>query len=151
MAQDIYGALRADHERVRELLDAVLESREDIDQRFAELQLEYTAHERAEERAFYEPLLRPTATREAVLEGFAEHHESDLVMRELASVPNVYEEHWHAQAETLKEMVEHHIDEEEREIFPAARQAMDEDWAVQARGRFEQAKTNLARTGRSVP
>jgi hemerythrin superfamily protein len=148
MPEDIYQALHADHQRVEQLLDAILTGQGGVDQRFAELQVEYTQHERAEERVFYEPLLRPTATHEQVLEGFEEHHVADVVMLELASQPNVLEEHWHAKAVVLKELIDHHIAEEEGELFPLARQAMDEDWAANAERTFRDAKARLARTGR---
>lgn len=148
MGQDIYGALHADHERLQSMLAGIVDGRGgSLDQRFADLQITYHAHERAEEKTFYEPLLRPGTTRERVLEVMAEHHVADMVMDELAAQPDVREEHWHAEALVLRELIEHHIAEEERQLFPLARQAMDEDWAAQARRTFEQAKADIARRG----
>jgi hemerythrin-like domain-containing protein len=59
-----------------------------------------------------------------VLEGFEEHHVVDLLMSELEALP-VEDETWGAKALVMKENIEHHIEEEEGEMFKTARSVFD--------------------------
>ena len=62
----------------------------------------------------------PDETREVVLEGFEEHHIADVIVKELQEVaPN--DEVWGAKFKVLKENIEHHIQEEEGNMFRFAR------------------------------
>ena len=59
-----------------------------------------------------------------MLEGYEEHHVVDLLMSELESL-DVSDETWGAKAIVMKENIEHHIEEEEGEMFAKARQVFD--------------------------
>ena len=86
---------------------------------------ELAVHEEMEERIFY-PAVRENATKEGiadVLEGYEEHHVADLIVSELKAT-NIEDETYDAKFEVLRENVEHHIDEEEEELFPEARKAL---------------------------
>ena len=77
-------------------------------------------HELMEEKVLY-PALQPHAeAREIVLEGFEEHHVADLIVKELQDVAT-NDEQWAAKFKVLKENIEHHIGEEEGEMFRIAR------------------------------
>ena len=56
-----------------------------------------------------------------MLEGYEEHHVVDLLMGELERLRR--DETWGAKAKVMKENIEHHIEEEEGEMFKAARQS----------------------------
>jgi hemerythrin-like domain-containing protein len=78
------------------------------------------AHETMEEEIFY-PAIRAHATEEgveSVLEGYEEHH-----VAEMKSL-DVKDERHGAKFKVFVENVEHHIDEEEEELFPEARKAL---------------------------
>lgn len=78
------------------------------------------AHELMEEKVLYPALQSHPEARDVVLEGFQEHHVADLIVAELHAVaPD--DEQWGAKFKVLKENIEHHIQEEEGEMFPAAR------------------------------
>ena len=62
--------------------------------------------------------------KDIVLEGYEEHHVVDLLMGELESL-DVSDETWGAKAIVMKENIEHHIEEEEGEMFKQARQVFD--------------------------
>ena len=62
--------------------------------------------------------------RDVVLEAFEEHHVVDLLMGELEAL-DVSDETWGAKATVMKENIEHHIEEEEGEMFPQARRVFD--------------------------
>jgi hypothetical protein len=116
--------LESDHRRFEDLLKEGEETTERGVKRRAEL-LEmltgaFTVHEAIEERILYPALKAHEEATEIVLEGYQEHHLADLVINELHQLaPD--DEKWGAKFKVLKESVEHHIQEEEREMFRIAR------------------------------
>jgi iron-sulfur cluster repair protein YtfE (RIC family) len=121
---DPFLLLEADHRRLEELLKEGEETTARAVTRRTRLLDELTErlnlHELIEEKALY-PALQPFAeTREIVLEGFEEHHVADLVVDELRRLAKD-DERWAAKFKVLKENIEHHIQEEERNMFPVAR------------------------------
>lgn len=85
-----------------------------------------TAHELMEEKVLYPALQSHPEARDVVLEGFAEHHVADLLIQELRDVaPD--DEQWGAKFKVLKENIEHHIQEEEGEMFRVARRIFSRD------------------------
>ena len=78
-------------------------------------------HTRIEEEIFY-PAVREIGTKKAeemVGEAYEEHHVVKLVLAELPGVdPGA--ENFEAKLTVLKELVGHHVEEEEQEMFPLA-------------------------------
>jgi len=80
-----------------------------------------TMHTDIEETIFY-PAVRGIGTEQAtdmVLEAYEEHHVVKLVLKELPKV-DPKAETFEAKMTVLKELVEHHVQEEEKEMFPLA-------------------------------
>ena len=78
-------------------------------------------HTLIEEEIFY-PAVRGLETQKAeemVLEAFEEHHVVKLVLAELPRV-NAEDERFAAKMTVLAELVEHHVEEEEKEMFKLA-------------------------------
>ena len=78
-------------------------------------------HTKLEEEVFY-PAVREIGSSKAeemVDEAFEEHHVVDLVLAELPSI-DPEDERFQAKMTVLSELVEHHVDEEEEEMFPMA-------------------------------
>jgi hemerythrin superfamily protein len=120
--------LEADHRKVKALL-AELESTTERgvktrSELFATIKGELTLHETIEEEIFYPALKSHPKAVDIVLEGYEEHHVVDLLMGELEGM-DVTDERWGAKATVMKENVEHHIEEEEGEMFPKARRVFD--------------------------
>jgi hypothetical protein len=82
-------------------------------------------HETIEEEILYPALKEHAKTKAITLEAYEEHHVVDMVMAELEATP-VDDETWAAKLTVAKENVEHHIEEEEDQMFKQARQVMDE-------------------------
>jgi hypothetical protein len=80
-------------------------------------------HELVEEKVLY-PALKPhREAREIVLEGYQEHHVADVLVGELERLaPD--DERWGAKFKVLKENIEHHIEEEEGDMFKTARSVL---------------------------
>ena len=122
--------LEADHRRFEDLLKQGEETTERaVKGRTALLDTLTEAlnlHELMEETVLY-PALEPHAdAHDIVLEGFQEHHVADLIVKELHDLAKDNEQ-WGAKFKVLKENIEHHIKEEEREMFPTARQVLSRE------------------------
>ena len=125
---DAITLLTTDHKKVKRLL-AELESTTERGVKtrtelFATIKGELTVHEIIEEEIFYPELKAHPKAKDIVLEGYEEHHVVDLLMGELEALP-VEDETWGAKAQVMKENIEHHIEEEEGEMFKTARPVFD--------------------------
>ncbi|MGB1030406.1 MAG: hemerythrin domain-containing protein, partial [Pseudoalteromonas marina] len=77
---NIFEALRHDHDKQRELVDALIQTHGDTQQRHKlmdELKTELEDHAKFEERYFYNPLMFDDLTHEKARHSVAEHHEID--------------------------------------------------------------------------
>ena len=122
--------LEEDHRKVKKMLAEGEETTERAEvtrsDLYATLRREMETHERIEEEIFYPALKVHPKARDIVLEGFEEHHVVDEIMSELGET-DVTDETWAAKFKVMKESIEHHIEEEEGEMFPKARQVFDKD------------------------
>jgi hemerythrin HHE cation binding domain-containing protein len=125
---DAIALLKADHEKVKALLNDLesttergVKTRAEL---FSTIKGELTLHEIIEEEIFYPELKAHPKAKDIVLEGYEEHHVVDTLMKELEEL-DVADETWGAKAGVMKENIEHHIEEEEGEMFKQARQVFD--------------------------
>jgi len=127
---DAISLLKTDHDRVKKMLDEGESTTERGVKTRTELletlKRELTIHERIEEEIFYPALKEHPKARDIVLEGYEEHHVVDEIMGELERT-DVTDETWGAKFKVMKENIEHHIEEEEGEMFKNARQILDRD------------------------
>jgi hemerythrin-like domain-containing protein len=130
MAMDALSLLKEDHGKVKKLLAELEKTTErgvkTRTELFATIKGELTVHETIEEEIFYPELKAHPKAKDIVLEGFEEHHVVDVLMGELEAM-DVDDENWGAKAIVMKENIEHHIEEEEGEMFKTARQVFDRD------------------------
>jgi hemerythrin superfamily protein len=106
---------------------------------FAQIKNELALHERIEEKVFYPALKAHPKGRDIVLEGYQEHHVVDVLLKELTRLP-VSDERWAAKFKVLKENIEHHVEEEEGEMFGAARKVFSRAELQALGARMEQMK-----------
>src|SRR3954452_17377380 len=83
-----------------------------------------TLHEEIEETFFYPRLKEKSTSEDLVLESYQEHHVMDLLMGEISKLKPSDEE-WEPKITVLQENTEHHIEEEEGELFPKVRKIWD--------------------------
>lgn len=126
---DIYERIKADHDKLRklsrELMEATPKGRRKA---FDTFKRELWAHSKVEETVFYTPLRDLDETRMEVLEGLNEHHMIDALLDELEA-QRLEEDAWKAKAQVLGELLEHHLHEEEEEIFEDAKKVLDKKQA----------------------
>lgn len=125
-----FQLLKEDHQKVSGLFQQIEPTTERAEKTrtelFAQLKQELDIHARIEETIFYPSIKRAAETREVVLEGFEEHHVIKMLLKELEAMP-VDTEQWAAKIKVLQENVEHHVEEEEGEMFQKARDVLSED------------------------
>jgi hemerythrin-like domain-containing protein len=124
---DAFQLLKADHRKVAQLFDQL----ESADGRaklqvFQEIKTALELHTQIEETYFYPALEKPKQTHEIVLEAYEEHEVVSNLLNELSRSRTANDE-WEAQAKVLRENVEHHVEEEENELFPKAEDVLSED------------------------
>ena len=120
--------LEEDHAKMRKLLDELesttergLKIRAEL---FSTIKGELTIHEIIEEEIFYPELKAHPKAKDIVLEGYEEHGVVDTLMSELSDL-SVEDETWGPKAKVMIENIEHHIEEEEGEMFKTARSVFD--------------------------
>ena len=122
--EDAIELLEREHRRFEQLLkdgeETTERARQGRRELLATLTSELNAHELMEEKVLYPALQSHPQAREIVLEGYEEHHVADLIVAELQQVAT-NDEQWGAKFKVLKENIEHHIQEEEGEMFRTAR------------------------------
>ena len=140
---DALSLLKDDHQKMRKLLTELesttergVKTREEL---FSTIKGELTIHEIIEEEIFYPALKDHPKAKDIVLEAYEEHHVVDTVMAELEGLP-VDDETWGAKAKVMQENVEHHMEEEEGEMFQKARQVFDREELEELGTRMEDRK-----------
>ena len=143
---DATKLLKEDHDRVKKMLNELdsttergVKTREEL---FTKLKRELVAHEQIEEEILYPALREHPKAKELVLEAYEEHHVVDVVIAEIEAVP-FDDERWGAKLTVMKENIEHHIEEEEDEMFKQARQIFDRDELEELGNSMQERKEEL--------
>ncbi len=122
--------LKEDHERIKKMLADGEQTTERAEKTRAELfeRLKdfLEVHERIEEEVLYPALKKQPKSEDIAYEGFEEHHVVDSILEELEATP-VDSPEWTAKFKVAKENLEHHIEEEEGEMFKTTRQLFSDD------------------------
>jgi len=139
-----FNLLKSDHEKVAGILESIDETteraakgREDL---FARLKQELDVHTRIEEDIFYPALEDSEETRDVTLEAYEEHNLVKKLLAELEAAPKDTEE-WTAKFTVLKENIEHHVEEEEGEMFKKAQKVLSKDEIETLGDRLQEAKS----------
>jgi hemerythrin-like domain-containing protein len=107
---------------------------------FDQLKSMLSLHEELEETYFYPQLKKEEAARDMILEGYQEHHVMDVLIDEISKLKPSAEE-WAPKIKVLQENTEHHIEEEEDELFPKVRKIWDADKREKVGRQMQDTKT----------
>lgn len=128
--KDAISLLKKDHQLVQDLLQKLESSSgrasRSRDELLSEIDQELKTHSLIEEEIFYPAFkksVRKKDQQKLYFEAREEHHLVDMVLEEFEDAED--NESFSAKCKVLKDLVEHHIEEEERQMFPLARKAMD--------------------------
>jgi len=109
-------------------------------------------HAEIEEKLFY-PESRNEDTEELLRESVEEHLAVKRILADLMET-EVADEQFDARMKVLKEQVEHHVEEEEGELFPKVRKALTEDELSDLGSRMEELAEEVLAQGspsRDIP
>ena len=144
---DALELLTADHNRVRGLFNRFQDVEGKDDAQAAELAAtifqELEVHTAIEEEVFYPAVTECSdEIHELVTEGLQEHHVVDTLIEEAKGLDPANET-WGAKLKVMIENVEHHAGEEEEDMFPLVRKALDANAREELGARMEARKRQL--------
>jgi hemerythrin superfamily protein len=144
---DILDTLKREHDEVKELLGTLIKT-EKATARIAlvrQIKAALVPHVRAEEKVVYDAIIAERDLNSKVdgNEGYLEHKHADMALKKLESIRPASSPEFTAAAKVLKELVEHHIKEEEANVWRDVRKAFDEDRRAEMNRAFLAAKKKV--------
>lgn len=139
MTKNIYEALRESHEIQRSLFRRLFRATPESGKRasiFKELRIEMEAHEAAEERFLYAPILMDDMGLSPSRHALAEHHDIDECVEEVGKV-DVTDDGWYDLVKELSHLVHHHLKEEETKFFQVSGKILSDTQKIKLAGQYE--------------
>ncbi|HEX3896871.1 MAG TPA: hemerythrin domain-containing protein [Rudaea sp.] len=148
-SEDVRALLKKDHDEAKALAKQMHEATAATRRMalLAKLKPALTAHSRAEERAVYTALLRVRSDDPSHVladEGFVEHSLLDELLMTLAST-DAGTDRWRANAKVLHELLEHHITEEQSDVFAKLGDHFERDQLEAMGAQFLREKADVLR------
>lgn len=147
MKNDPFKLLKEDHKKVAKLFkeiegagDRAIKTKEHL---FEQLKSELELHTQIEEEYMYPLLEEAEETKDMTLEAYEEHDIVKTLMGEMED-EEVGSDVWEAKLKVMKENVEHHVSEEEEELFPEAEEVLSEEQMEQLAQSIMEAKQSQA-------
>lgn len=146
MTHQFLEALEKDHEKVKGILEELkdtsktaVKTKEDL---LLKLKAELIPHMRGEEKYFYAALKKKDEAKDTAREALEEHRVAETVFNELEELSKDAVS-WDPKLTVFKELVEHHIEEEEDEIFETAEDHLSEQQLDQIFESFQKEKESV--------
>lgn len=139
---DIYEYLKMDHEKVAHLFSLFEKSkRMDRKQEIVSMIIrELMVHAHSEQETFYKVLEQNPENREEIEHKKKEHDEIDQQIELIASASG---KKWEEAVLKLKALVEHHVKEEEGEVFKRAKKTLSDELALIIKEKMHYLKGNF--------
>jgi hemerythrin-like domain-containing protein len=147
MPEGILKDLHQDHEEVSELIEQLLNTDEAKERTllFKDIMTKLLAHSHAEQNVLYKKMEKSEdeETRSFAFEGDNEHLIVEQQLKQMSRARNKASEQWTAQATVLRELVNHHVKEEEGTGFTCARREFDSEQLEKLGEQFRRQKEKL--------
>jgi hemerythrin superfamily protein len=145
--QDAITLLKADHAAVKKLFAQEEKATNHDDKKqniFYQIKDALTVHATIEEEIFYPAVkkARSEHVKDEVREGYEEHKQIKALLAQIADITPA-DETWDMKVKVLKEDVEHHVKDEETEMFPDARKFLGEQRLMELGAELEARKQYL--------
>ena len=133
--------LKQDHQKVKGLFQEISKNSDRSKQKvlFDKIDTELEIHTHIEETVFYPAIEEQEELKDMVAEALEEHHQAKELLEKLETL-RADDHDFGSQLQQLMEAVEHHVEEEEGEMFPKIREVFDEDELEQLGEDLESAK-----------
>ena len=147
MKSDPFKLLKEDHKTVakifKEIEDAGERATKTKENLYAKLKSELELHTEIEEQYLYPLLEDIEETKDLTLEAYEEHNVVKTLMAEMEA-EEVGSDTWMAKLKVMQENVEHHVSEEEEELFPESKDVLSEEQMQQLEQNIVEAKAAAA-------
>jgi hemerythrin superfamily protein len=128
---DILDTLKKEHDEVRDLLENLSDAETPAQRRtlVRKIKAALVPHTKAEEKVVYDAViaLRNKDAQMDGHEGYLEHEWASKTLQRLEAIANAASPEHKAAGKVLKELVEHHIDEEERSVWRDVKKHFTDD------------------------
>lgn len=146
MTTAIERELKSDHKEISKLLSDLEKANESESKNrgaiFQKLEQKLLAHSKAEDKVYYSKLKKYEKTEDMIYEAKEEHKIITNLLKEIALI-DITQPKWKAKCKVLKEMVEHHVEEEEGELFKKASTIIGTSEGENLKTRFLEKKEEL--------
>lgn len=125
---NIYNYLKKDHALVAQLFEQIISEESSVKRSklFEELKENLILHAETEHKTFYKALKAFEETKDLIKHADKEHTEVKDYLAQISEI-SLDDDLWLEQVGELKHAVEHHVQEEEEEIFKKAKQVLDKN------------------------
>lgn len=138
---DLFQLLKDDHKKAKQQLESIL-SKEEIDKKAVQAVCsELLIHMEMEETYLYPVTLKKGEDKEITEEAIEEHKEAKKVIEELLS-GRLKETKLKVKVEILQLEIEHHVEEEETELFEQIRNALSQSEIEEIGKKMQALKTS---------
>ena len=143
--------LKEDHKKVAQLFGQAegTENEKKKQQLFEQIKTELDTHTHIEETIFYPAIQKNEDLKDMVLEALEEHKQVKTLLREISSLADGSEK-FDAKLKVMKENVEHHVEEEETEMFPKVEKALDKAQLEECGQQMEEEKKKYGKQQRTA-
>ncbi|NHK27099.1 hemerythrin domain-containing protein [Parvularcula flava] len=139
---DIYTRLKKDHDTQRDLGEQIANTEGDSNERrvlWQRYKIELEAHASAEEQTFYAELMSHPEASDQTRHSVAEHKDAADLVEEIDDM-DMSSPGWLTKFKQLRHDIEHHVDEEEEDVFPLAKKNIDDGRAKELASEFNDRK-----------
>jgi hypothetical protein len=144
---DILDTLKQEHRDVAEMLERLVESTSAAERKklLASIKSALVPHLRAEEKVVYDAVLAMRGKEQQIHgeEGYMEHSLGDKMLTSLGKMSDAMAPEFSAGAKVLKELVEHHVEEEEKNIWSDVERHFSEEDRIAMNKKFLAAKKRV--------
>lgn len=144
---DILETLKKEHDEVKDLLSDLADAETPAQRRTLVLKIKkaLVPHTKAEEKVVYNAVigLRDKGAQQDGHEGYLEHEWAAKTLQRLEGIQNAASPEHKAAGKVLKELVEHHIEEEERSVWSDVKKNFSDEERMQMNAAFEAAKRRV--------
>ena len=146
-SDDVLSTLHKEHDEVQALLKQLVDSDSAPERRslLKQIKAALVPHTKAEEKVVYDRVLALKGEKNKVdaNEGYFEHEAADRMLANLEKIDQVKSAQFTAAAKVLKELIAHHVEEEERNIWGDVRENFSAEQRARMNSEFEAAKKRV--------
>ena len=146
---DVLDTLKKEHDEVAAMLKKLVDSDSAPERKklLQQIKSALVPHVRAEEKIVYDAILTVRGGGDKAKtdgeEGYLEHEMADRMLAKLGKIANVKSPEFTAAAKVLKELVQHHVEEEERNVWADVRQHFTASQRIAMNAKYEAAKKRV--------